>query len=145
VYRALGLPIAQSSVAEVLHTLSNGYVFPGQGHFARHGGDSDKDYAEFVRITRRSVKLIVEAPAQALNHNASSCRSSHHRKDAGDRAQTRTSGSDAPPSAGAVHSEQCEDATGRLLSANDPEQAPGGEDQRDRLDRCEPSGIRGIR
>jgi hypothetical protein len=27
VYRALGLPIAQSSVAEILHTLSNGYVF----------------------------------------------------------------------------------------------------------------------
>jgi len=32
VYRALGLPIAKSSVAEVLHTLSNGYVFRGQGH-----------------------------------------------------------------------------------------------------------------
>src|SRR6202021_1223067 len=31
VYRALGLPIAKSSVAEVLHTLSNGYVFRGQG------------------------------------------------------------------------------------------------------------------
>ncbi|MBN3788916.1 IS256 family transposase [Burkholderia sp. Ac-20353] len=30
-YRALGLPIAQSSVTEVLHTLSNGYVFRGQG------------------------------------------------------------------------------------------------------------------
>jgi hypothetical protein len=25
-------PIAKSSVAEVLHTLSNGYVFRGQGH-----------------------------------------------------------------------------------------------------------------
>ncbi|MBP0592672.1 TetR/AcrR family transcriptional regulator [Paraburkholderia sp. LEh10] len=64
--------------------------------FARHGGDSDKDYAEFVRVTRRSVKLIIESPAQALDHNASSCRSSHHRKDAGDRAQTLTSGPGAP-------------------------------------------------
>jgi hypothetical protein len=33
VYRALGLPIAKSSVAEVLHTLSNGYVFRGQGQY----------------------------------------------------------------------------------------------------------------
>jgi hypothetical protein len=42
--------------------------------FARHGADSDKDYAEFVRITRRSVKLIMESPAEAPNHNASGSR-----------------------------------------------------------------------
>ncbi|PRX89407.1 TetR/AcrR family transcriptional regulator [Paraburkholderia sp. BL25I1N1] len=27
--------------------------------FAYHGGDSDKDYAEFIRVTKRAVKLIV--------------------------------------------------------------------------------------
>ncbi|GAB3630043.1 TetR family transcriptional regulator [Pandoraea terrae] len=38
--------------------------------FAYYGGDSDKDYAEFVRMTGRSVKMIVGLSPQTLENEA---------------------------------------------------------------------------
>jgi len=37
--------------------------------FAYNGGDSDKDYAECVRVTKQSVKMIVDLPPQALEND----------------------------------------------------------------------------
>ncbi|MBN3815457.1 TetR/AcrR family transcriptional regulator [Paraburkholderia sp. Se-20369] len=37
--------------------------------FAYNGGDSDKDYAECVRVTRQSVKMIVDLSPQALEND----------------------------------------------------------------------------
>jgi hypothetical protein len=55
VYRALGLPIAQSSVAEVLHTLSNGYVFPGQGQ--RPTNEFARGFRALGSLHRATVSL----------------------------------------------------------------------------------------
>ena len=38
--------------------------------FAYHGGDPDKDYAEFVRMTKRTVKMIVGLSPQELEIDA---------------------------------------------------------------------------
>ncbi|MEM5432809.1 TetR/AcrR family transcriptional regulator [Cupriavidus oxalaticus] len=38
--------------------------------FASHGGDSEKDYAEFVRLTKRSVKMLIDLPPQTLESDA---------------------------------------------------------------------------
>lgn len=38
--------------------------------FAYYGENSDKDYAEFVRVTKRTVKMIVGLSPQALENNA---------------------------------------------------------------------------
>ncbi|MEM5432811.1 TetR/AcrR family transcriptional regulator [Cupriavidus oxalaticus] len=37
---------------------------------AYHGGDSEKDYAEFVRLTKRSVKMLIDLPPQTLESDA---------------------------------------------------------------------------
>jgi AcrR family transcriptional regulator len=36
--------------------------------FADHGGESEKDYAEFVRVTKRAVKMLVGLSPQALGN-----------------------------------------------------------------------------
>ncbi|WP_179258864.1 TetR/AcrR family transcriptional regulator [Burkholderia aenigmatica] len=45
--------------------------------FINHGGESDKDHSEFVRVTRRAIKMLVGSAPEALENDLSHDRPAH--------------------------------------------------------------------